>query len=193
MFETTTAKKDCDAFHADPAVQALESKDGNFKTWFGASQVVDAEGNPKVVYHGTRSSFSTFNLASATNDGIFFADTAKHAGHYAKTSAGNTVKGSNIMPVYLCLENPLTIDYQGHEIRMGCSMPSSKPKPKVEMALWPRTPTTDTVWLRSTWFSILHKSKAPSATQALTTDWTATSPTNVRGPQRLWPGCKECR
>jgi hypothetical protein len=34
-----------------------------FQQWFGASKVVDDAGRPLVVYHGTHSKFSTFDLA----------------------------------------------------------------------------------------------------------------------------------
>src|SRR5690606_5138263 len=33
-----------------------------FKRWFGDSKVVDANGKPLVVYHGTKADFSTFSL-----------------------------------------------------------------------------------------------------------------------------------
>ena len=36
-----------------------------FKRWFGESQVVDTDGKPLVVYHGSRSSLNTFNLTKA--------------------------------------------------------------------------------------------------------------------------------
>jgi hypothetical protein len=32
----------------------------NFKRWFGDSKVVDDDGNPKIVYHGTTKSFDVF-------------------------------------------------------------------------------------------------------------------------------------
>lgn len=90
-------------------------KNPNFEKWFSGSFVVDEAGEPRIVYHGTRSDFSRFEVANSTNNAIFFAETAKHAGHYAKSSAGNTVNGSNIMPVYLCLKDPLIVDYEGQE------------------------------------------------------------------------------
>lgn len=33
-----------------------------FKAWFGASKVVDSDGNPLVVYHGTNVSFDEFRI-----------------------------------------------------------------------------------------------------------------------------------
>ena len=35
-----------------------------FKAWFGDSKVVDKSGRPRVVYHGTRSSFDTVDMGA---------------------------------------------------------------------------------------------------------------------------------
>jgi ADP-Ribosyltransferase in polyvalent proteins len=35
-----------------------------FKSWFGASKVVDEQGNPLVVYHGTTADFDAFDPAA---------------------------------------------------------------------------------------------------------------------------------
>src|ERR1700733_8217473 len=51
----------------------------NFKNWFGASKVVDDEGAPKVLYHGTTHNFDTFNPSIANPEnylgkGIYLTD-----------------------------------------------------------------------------------------------------------------------
>jgi hypothetical protein len=53
-----------------------------FKKWFGGSKVVDAEGKPMVMYHGTGFSFNEFT--SYRGDLIYFAKTPKTAESYAK-------------------------------------------------------------------------------------------------------------
>ncbi len=77
----------------------------------GASKVVDANGEPLVVYHGTGADFDAFSLENfGKTDGGWYG-----AGHYftpqkefANFYAGyNSNDGSNIMPVYLSLKNPL--------------------------------------------------------------------------------------
>lgn len=83
-----------------------------FKKWFGESKVVDKQGNPLVVYHGTTKEFSVFNTSPgnlATNTkaktarlGAFFTENLNTADAFA-----DSLPGSNIMPVYLKMESPL--------------------------------------------------------------------------------------
>jgi len=56
-----------------------------FKKWFGKSKVVDAEGKPLVVYHGTpRGGFSVFKLVYDDRPGaVFFSNKRTVAGDYA--------------------------------------------------------------------------------------------------------------
>lgn len=88
-----------------------------FKRWFGdwensphtASKVVNEDGSPKIVYHGTDSSFTVFdqskyNSNEANGDyvgeGFFFASKPMAARKY----------GKNIMPSYLNIKNPIVIN-----------------------------------------------------------------------------------
>ena len=82
-----------------------------FKRWFGGSKVVDKHGNLLVVFHGTTKSFSKFDdskVGSSTDPGylgrgFYFTNNTEMADHYARTGKK---EGSNIMPVYLKIENP---------------------------------------------------------------------------------------
>lgn len=73
-----------------------------FKNWFGNSKVVDAEGNPLVVYHGTKADFNTFDLNKtglnglAIGHGFYFADSKLVASGY----------GDKSLAVYLKADNP---------------------------------------------------------------------------------------
>lgn len=62
-------------------------------SWFGASKVVDAEGKPKQVYHGTTHNFNTFKKSKFTNfikGGIYFTDSPKDAEkNYASGEGGD--------------------------------------------------------------------------------------------------------
>jgi hypothetical protein len=85
----------------------FESREENFKLWFGNSKVVDAKGNPLKVYHGTWKEFSQFSknvFANFKNGqeklGFFFTSDPTYAGQYADRDGGR------IMPVYLSLQNP---------------------------------------------------------------------------------------
>jgi len=77
----------------------------NFWRWFGDSKVVDKDGKPLVVYHGTESDFDSFdqNKVKTTKlgSGFYFAKDPETANLYAGFS------GSNVVPVYLRMERPL--------------------------------------------------------------------------------------
>lgn len=91
--------------------QAEPEGSAAFRDWFGESQVVDGEGKPLVVYHGTGADFEAFDVTkagSATDSGYFgqglyFTPDANIANQYAINYTG---AGENIMPVYLQVKNP---------------------------------------------------------------------------------------
>jgi hypothetical protein len=69
-----------------------------FRRWFGDSKVVDAQGKPLVVYHGTNRNFTVFSAGNAQGwgTGIYLTDNAQEAAEY----------GVNVMPLYVSLQNP---------------------------------------------------------------------------------------
>lgn len=95
-----------------------------FQEWFGNSKVVDADGKPLVVYHGTAREFTSFQQdAQGDNfgdyegafprDGFWFTSEPSNATWYANVSAngleGERVGGGQaVMPVYLSIQNPYT-------------------------------------------------------------------------------------
>lgn len=74
--------------------EALE----NFYKWFGNSKVVDEQGRPLVVYHGTNAEFDTFDKNKAFDGAFYFSPNKEFAKGYG-----------NIMPTYLSIKNPTTI------------------------------------------------------------------------------------
>jgi hypothetical protein len=59
----------------------------NFKKWFGDSKVVDEQGRPMIVYHGTDNKFDMFKISKygANGPGIYlttYKDIAKNHGKY---------------------------------------------------------------------------------------------------------------
>lgn len=90
-----------DSFNQDGT---LQTETDNFKNWFGNSAVVNSEGAPLVVYHGTDQSFDTFDQAK-TADTLFWFTSDKQAIENGEVGAAG--KG-DIMPVYLSLKNPAT-------------------------------------------------------------------------------------
>ena len=73
----------------------------NFKKWFGKSKVVDAEGRPLVVYHGTSS--QKFRAFKSKENEFFFTDKRKIAEEF----------GYRIEETYLSLKKPYVIDLKG--------------------------------------------------------------------------------
>jgi hypothetical protein len=109
-----------------------------FKKWFGDSKVVDAEGKPLVVYHGTgpgadiesflpkggrdgewQDALKHFREAQRNNkqygyfhfrNGSFFSPFPEYAGNY-------TAEGSGAMyPAYIKAENPVYFDQKTKEV-----------------------------------------------------------------------------
>lgn len=83
----------------------------NFWRWFGDSKVVDDQGRPLVVYHGSGNDFAEFNTQGGTgktsDTGAFFTESAPVANSYASGES------RNVMPVYLNLSTPVVIDAKG--------------------------------------------------------------------------------
>lgn len=83
--------------------EALE----NFYKWFGDSKVVDEQGRPLVVYHGTDFYFNEFRMSG----GIDFPDAAYFSSN--KNIAKTYTNKKNIMKLYLKMENPYITDAEG--------------------------------------------------------------------------------
>lgn len=90
-----------------------------FKRWFGDSKVVDAEGEPLVVYHGTASEFTAFDPEAepynyeSDRGKQFFIDSKNAAEKYAESTAGEFGGNARVLPVYLKIENPKVIKIGG--------------------------------------------------------------------------------
>lgn len=89
----------------------------NFWNWFNGSQVVDKQGRPLVVYHGTTRKFDIFDKSkvglrdSWYGKGFYFTpdyDTAKS--YYTKTPGGNYSKSGNVKSLYLSVKNPFIVN-----------------------------------------------------------------------------------
>lgn len=78
-----------------------------FKRWFGDSKVVDENGDPLVVYHGTQASFEVFDPGmSRSGDrsridkaGVYLSPDKNFASNY----------GSRVLPVFVRIERPLIV------------------------------------------------------------------------------------
>jgi 2'-5' RNA ligase/predicted GNAT family N-acyltransferase len=91
-----------------------------FKSWFGRSEVINADGTPKMVYHGTGADIDSFQyeFAGLGNDqlgsGFYFTDNESTASGYASDQVGSDRAKpggfqANVMPVYLSLKKPIHV------------------------------------------------------------------------------------
>lgn len=94
------------------SISENQTETENFKKWFGdwqddpakASKVVNADGTPKVMYHGTNAEFTVFDRAQGKKkvhlnvfgDGNYFTALREGASRY----------GANVVEAYLDIKNP---------------------------------------------------------------------------------------
>lgn len=104
--------------HAARAKRGEVTESPHFRRWFGDSMVVDAEGKPMVVYHGTRSDFEEFKASDSQaglGAGFYFTDRPEVAGGYAGAAhksprVDRFNEGAATLPVYLSIKRPASID-----------------------------------------------------------------------------------
>ncbi len=83
-----------------------EEDSAAFQRWFADSKVVDADGKPLVVYHGSPNDFTVFSYkfnnsnGQAEGRGFYFTDNRSYAEGYQSD-------GGKLFEVYLSLQNPL--------------------------------------------------------------------------------------
>ncbi|CAM5356094.1 hypothetical protein SSTU70S_05525 [Stutzerimonas stutzeri] len=94
-----------DATAPEPVTGAKQTEGEAFQRWFGDSKIVDEQGKPLVVYHGTRQDFGIFDHTESdptirSLGGFHFTRDIKRAGGFASGD------GANVMPVFLSIRNP---------------------------------------------------------------------------------------
>ena len=82
----------------------------NFRRWFGNSKVVNDQGNPLVVYHGTRpgNDITQFRIPN-DRDGIYFTPDAFYADGFTNDLRGDASQAGPIYPVYLSVKKPYVV------------------------------------------------------------------------------------
>lgn len=98
-----------------------------FSKWFGDSKVVDAEGRPLVVYHGTTADVTAFDAARAGSNtrhptsrlGFWFTSSPDVASLFTQQVDDSTWppkmidrSGANVMPAYLAINNPFVMSVE---------------------------------------------------------------------------------
>lgn len=109
----------------------------NFWRWFGDSKVVDEQGRPIVMYHGTNAVFDEFDarfIKSSTGRadlgyGYYFSSEKTGSGDSSADWYGNI-----IMPVYLKSEKPFIVpENDSYGIELGKKLLSIDPNIKTKM------------------------------------------------------------
>lgn len=115
MLENVKQADNPDVYVKEPKDQ-IQTKE--FKKWFGNSKVVNADGTPKVMYHGTpNGNFDTFKKGAN-----YFTENEQYADRYQNPSAssistGKLVDNPTTHAVYIKMEKPFdTRDSKAREI-----------------------------------------------------------------------------
>jgi len=87
--------------HFDVNKPATPTDTPEFKNWFKDSKVVDKEGKPLIVYHGTDKKFNEFSTEKIGDIGFHFG-TKEQAEKF-------TNEKGRVLPVYLNAKNILTV------------------------------------------------------------------------------------
>lgn len=92
--------------------QRPQTETDAFRKWFGKSILVDDQGAPRVLYHGTDKNFDTFDVehagegrGSKEERALFFSQTPDTANASAEVMGAGS-GGDVVYPVYVKLENP---------------------------------------------------------------------------------------
>ena len=109
-------------------MQRAQQETPEFKNWFGDSKVVDADGKPLTVYHGTSKDVD-FNSFKGNKNGIWFTPNPDIASNYAmqndsmgyRRGTGYSMEPTNtasrVIPAYVSIENPAVFDVWPDQIR----------------------------------------------------------------------------
>lgn len=98
-----------------PALAKSQTQTPEFKRWFGDSKVVDENGAPLVVYHGTKAGdIAHFSTERPWTEGaVFFTDNHPTADHFALDDVSwnpddwdRSMEEPIVYPVFLSLQNP---------------------------------------------------------------------------------------
>jgi GNAT superfamily N-acetyltransferase len=82
--------------------QWVQAQTPAFKEWFGESKVVDENGEPLVVYHGTDKTFNKINMKKGAQ-GLFWVSSDKASIENGESGAQGT---SQIMELFVKIDNP---------------------------------------------------------------------------------------
>jgi hypothetical protein len=96
------------------AQRSIYENTPEFKTWFGASKVVDEAGKPMVVYHAPPTTIPEFTEFRPGYGGVsWFSDNPEYVdrlrGYVVTGMPPEYYEGQRTLPIYLSLKNPLDL------------------------------------------------------------------------------------
>ena len=94
------------------SLRAPQTKE--FKQWFRKSKIVDADGNPEVMYHGTSADFTVPKTDTSSSGAFFVTKNPQTATNFAQLRTWELDGGANIMPLYVSAENPFDFENPKH-------------------------------------------------------------------------------
>ncbi len=115
-----------DSYPDIPASNRRQTETPAFKKWFGDSKVVDENGKPLTVYHGTpNGTFNEFSVENISDSslmlqqgpGFYFTD-KKNANQYTKpVNKSAPAKAAKVYDVHLSLQKPLMVTSRSENIK----------------------------------------------------------------------------
>lgn len=98
--------------------QWLQVRTDSFKEWFGdwqndpenSSKALDENGEPRVFYHGTNAVFNIFNTGASFNEASGGLE-----GSYFTPFKEEVPANGVVMPVFLNIRNPETVDFDNNQ------------------------------------------------------------------------------
>lgn len=107
--------KDVTPYYSKRAYMAKDQTETpEFRRWFGDSKVVDEDGKPQVVYHGTDSRFNSFSeekIGTGADSSPFVGGTGFGGKGFYFSPDRDTAEGygRHVVPVYLSIKNPFIV------------------------------------------------------------------------------------
>ena len=97
-------------------IKLFEQYNDGLSEWFGESKVVDSEGNPLLVYHGSKSKFNTYDKDKISTGGSEGILQYGHGFYFSNRKDIAVQYGENVHSVYLKIENPIHMNHHNDEV-----------------------------------------------------------------------------
>jgi hypothetical protein len=162
-------------------------QNAQFRAWFGHSKIVDANGEPMVVYHGTDRDFAAFSsdhVGSRTDygfwgKGFYFMNDPEWASGYAELEADPN-GAPNVRPCYLRMEHPYYYA-QARQTERYDPPPNSWPRGTPEAHIQAETAAFTKRIRAAGHDGIIVKGGASQSGHGFTTEYVVFQPNQIKG------------